>query len=405
MRRISIIATSMTLVLFGMLGSGGVAGANGATAAPAVPPGTTPDNVQPFEAAGSGTVSEQPSGALVYDGGYISSSQLGYGRFHVETDAADAIGTARFTRFDGTAFSGGITVDPNCSPGCVIVTLSGSTEITAASFYMGVQRDTPSAKTITVDMQGDLTLAPRIGYLMVDTNSVGYGFGGISDAPGGLGPAVAVALSSAGNSFWTVDGAGTVKAHNRVSVFNGGPAETLAVGEQVTSISATPTDKGYWLFTSAGRVLPFGDAKFLGDLRGRTLNGSVVGSVATPTGKGYYMVGSDGGVFAFGDARFHGSTGSLHLNQPVVGLVPNAGNTGYWLVASDGGVFSFDAPFLGSMGAVPLNRPIVSMVRYDGGYMMVGSDGGVFNFSKGLFFGSLGGTHVPEPVVAAAAIG
>jgi hypothetical protein len=57
------------------------------------------------------------------------------------------------------------------------------------------------------------------------------------------------------------------------------------------------------------------------------------------------------------------------------------------------------------MGGVPLHRPIVSMVPYAGAYMMIASDGGVFNFSKGLFFGSLGGVHPPEPIVAGAAIG
>jgi hypothetical protein len=36
--------------------------------------------------------------------------------------------------------------------------------------------------------------------------------------------------------------------------------------------------------------------------------------------------------------------------------------TGYWLVGSDGGIFSFgDATFDGSMGGTHLNQPIVGM--------------------------------------------
>jgi hypothetical protein len=34
---------------------------------------------------------------------------------------------------------------------------------------------------------------------------------------------------------------------------------------------------------------------------------------------------------------------------------------GYWLVATDGGIFSYDAPFLGSMGGSHLNQPVVGM--------------------------------------------
>jgi hypothetical protein len=158
------------------------------------------------------------------------------------------------------------------------------------------------------------------------------------------------------------------------------------------------------LFTSRGRALPFGDAKFYGDLRDVSLNGPVIGSVATPTGGGYYMVAADGGVFTFGDATFRGSTGGRHINQPVIGLVPTANRTGYWLVAADGGVFAFDAPFLGSMGRVPLARPIIGMVGYGSGYMMVAQDGGIFDFSDQPFFGSLGGSPFTDVTSGAAAI-
>ena len=35
---------------------------------------------------------------------------------------------------------------------------------------------------------------------------------------------------------------------------------------------------------------------------------------------------------------------------------------GYWFVAADGGIFAFgDAPFNGSMGGTHLNQPIVGM--------------------------------------------
>ena len=116
------------------------------------------------------------------------------------------------------------------------------------------------------------------------------------------------------------------------------------------SLSATPSGKGYWVFTNKGRVLAFGDAAVLGDMSQTKLNGPVLGSVATPTGRGYYMVASDGGIFAFGDAAFAGSMGGKKLNAPVQSLVPDSDGKGYWLVASDGGIFAFDAPFRGLHG-------------------------------------------------------
>jgi hypothetical protein len=178
----------------------------------------------------------------------------------------------------------------------------------------------------------------------------------------------------------------------------------LVAGEKVTSLSATPTGNGYWVFTTKGRAVRFGDAGEFGDMSTTNLNGAVLDSVPTPTGGGYWMVASDGGIFAFGDAKFSGSMGDKRLNAPVQSLVPDADGKGYWLVASDGGIFAFDAPFRGSMGDKKLNKPVTGMVRYGNGYLMVGEDGGVFNFSDKAFSGSLGGAPPSKPIVAVAAI-
>ncbi len=77
--------------------------------------------------------------------------------------------------------------------------------------------------------------------------------------------------------------------------------------------------------------------------------------------------------------------------------------TGYQLVASDGGLFAFNAPFLGSMGGTHLNQPVVGMaaVPDSGGYYEVASDGGLFSFGA-PFFGSMGGQHLNQPIVGIA---
>ena len=180
----------------------------------------------------------------------------------------------------------------------------------------------------------------------------------------------------------------------------------LADDEFVVSMSATPDGSGYWVFTTKGRVIPFGAAQWYGDMSSKTLNGPVLDSVATPSGNGYYMVASDGGIFTFGDARFSGSMGGQRLNQPVMSMAPDPDGLGYWLVASDGGIFAFDAPFYGSMGAVRLNEPVSGIVASPtgAGYLMVATDGGVFTFGDVPFHGSLGANPPLYPVVSIAAM-
>ena len=349
-------------------------------------------------------------GQLHYEGNYSSNSQLGSGE--VTFDIGNPGNPIRITRSDGMTLTGNTKFADTCGPPqqgveCVSADLSGMGDIAQANLVLAVALPPFDLNFASFLMWGTLTLRHRIGYAMVDANGSVYTFGGIDHIADANTPqAIGIELTRTGNGYWIVTTAGLVYAFGDAHTFNHpGQAPALSSGERVTSLSETPTDNGYWLFTSKGRVLPFGDAGFFGDLHTTTLNGGIVGSTATPTGKGYYMVGSDGGVFAFGDAAFHGSMGNTRLNKPVVGLVPTADNAGYWLVASDGGVFSFNAPFHGSMGAVTLNRPVVTMVPYDGAYLMVASDGGIFNFSNGLYFGSAGNTHVPEPIVNGAATG
>src|SRR5205085_2166654 len=95
-------------------------------------------------------------------------------------------------------------------------------------------------------------------------------------------------------------------------------------GETVTSLSTTPTGHGYWIFTTRGRVLAFGDAAFHGDMSAIRLNAPVVDSRPTPSGQGYYMVAEDGGVFDFSNRPFSGSLGAHPPVHPVisVGVLP-----------------------------------------------------------------------------------
>ncbi|MEZ5281543.1 MAG: hypothetical protein R2770_13865 [Acidimicrobiales bacterium] len=174
----------------------------------------------------------------------------------------------------------------------------------------------------------------------------------------------------------------------------------LADGESIVGISWTATSQGYWMFTSAGRVFPFGDAGFFGDLEQLDVVPAlpVKGGVATVAGDGYWLFAEDGGIFAFGAAGFHGSVpGALagtgaQLAAPIVGMAPSSTGEGYTMVGADGGMFAFgDAPFMGSlpgMGVTP-DEPIVDMIASPGGYLQLGADGGTFLFGNAQFQGSI----------------
>jgi uncharacterized delta-60 repeat protein len=249
------------------------------------------------------------------------------------------------------------------------------------------------------------------GYWMVSAAGTIYAFG--SAPVPSLRPAVQV-VKAAGTGVvkiaptpsrlggWIVWGDGRVASWG--DAVDATPSTTnLVTGEKVTSLASSATGHGFILFTDRGRAMVNGDAVCYGDATGLALQGPVLDSVGTPSGAGYFMVASDGGIFSYGDAAFHGSMGDQRLNAPVRSLAPAPNGVGYWLVASDGGIFAFGPPFHGSMGDKQLNRPVVGMIAFGDGYLMVASDGGIFDFSSSPFFGSLGATPPPSPIVSVAA--
>lgn len=218
-------------------------------------------------------------------------------------------------------------------------------------------------------------------------------------------PASAVGTLRSGAGLVLASTAGEVLPYGEAGTY--GSMEGVALNQPVIGMALTATGKGYWLAASDGGIFRFGDAASLGSLGGRKLNQPIVGVAATPSGRGYYLVASDGGVFTFGDARFLGSMGAVKLNQPVVGIAVHPTGEGYYLVARDGGIFTFGtAQFRGSTGNIRLNQPIVGMTVHPRGlaYWFVAADGGVFSFPAGTryFYGSLGGTTLAAPIVGMA---
>jgi SpoIID/LytB domain protein len=130
----------------------------------------------------------------------------------------------------------------------------------------------------------------------------------------------------------------------------------------------------------------------LGDLYGRVEQMTIAGTSGTATDTG------DGFASKFG----------LKSDWFAVTGQPGGGVGGYWLGAADGGVFSFgNALFYGSMGGAHLNQPIVGMsaTHDSGGYWLVASDGGIFSFGDAPFHGSVPGVLKPGQVLNQPVVG
>jgi hypothetical protein len=140
-----------------------------------------------------------------------------------------------------------------------------------------------------------------------------------------------------GKGYWLVAEDGGIFAFD--APFHGSGGST-SLSKPVIAFAGTP-GTGYWMTTSAGQVLPFGDATFYGDTKAIPINRPIVDMAPTPSGTGYYLLADGGGFYSFGEATFYGSTGSLALNSRVVSLAVTPTGKGYWVATADGSIFPF----------------------------------------------------------------
>jgi FG-GAP repeat len=256
------------------------------------------------------------------------------------------------------------------------------------------------------------------------------------------------------HGYWLVGADGGIFTFGS-AVFHGSTG-SLKLQRPVVGITPTGNDEGYWLAATDGGVFAFGNAGFAGSIPGlglhpagsglaHSLNAPIVGMVPSTDGDGYFMVSSDGGVFAFGDARFEGSCPGIGgCAGSAVAVMPDAGGNGYWVVTATGHVYAFgDAPYYGAPG--PEFVPVVSASRtpdgrgywilysngvvvpygdavghggpsaYTGpgdpattvfasdndGYWVATASGGVFTYGDAPFDGSMTGTALNAPIIAA----
>jgi hypothetical protein len=222
------------------------------------------------------------------------------------------------------------------------------------------------------------------------------------------------------DKYWIVGQDGGVFSFN--APFYGSVPQTKKITNAVGIVS-TPTQVGYYVFTSTGEVFAYGNAVSKGGSPGAN---NVVGFALRPQNDGYWMVGADGGVFAYGNAAYKGSSHQIDPTQPaggsnsfvpskpIVGIASTKSGNGYWMVGADGGVFAFgDAVYRGSSGQIDTAKPaggsnsfvpatpVVNMaVSPSGnGYWLVAADGAIYAFGDAQYGGRVA-SQTPLPPVS-----
>jgi hypothetical protein len=118
----------------------------------------------------------------------------------------------------------------------------------------------------------------------------------------------------------SLGGYGVVDASGVVATFGGAARygdQATGPSGSVVATTATSDAKGYWLITTAGKVLPYGDAVSYGSATDISASDPIVSMATSGDGKRYWLVSSSGQVLAFGDADSYGPVTCPVLQPPT----------------------------------------------------------------------------------------
>ena len=170
----------------------------------------------------------------------------------------------------------------------------------------------------------------------------------------------------------------------------GGPLDKKgpALSGRAVALLDTPDGLGYWLASSSGQVLAYGDAPAVS---GRKPASPVVAAASDPARPGVWLTDARGHVYALGGAAYYGGLTAPWPSAPIVAVVATPDGHGYWLVGRDAKVYAFgDAPArsVPRRPAAPIVAAAAGLAGSRTGLWLLGADGGVFALGAG-FYGSL----------------
>jgi hypothetical protein len=199
---------------------------------------------------------------------------------------------------------------------------------------------------------------------------------------------VGMASTPDGRGYWLLGASGTVYSYGDAA-----RSRALRLPHPAAGILTAPRG-GYWVFTHHGNVVPGAGARWYGSPAAAGLRtASIVGMAATRDGRGYWLLTSLGTVLAYGDAG-HGRT-SWHLHG-VVGMVTGPAG-GYWLITSWGGIYRTGAAtWYGSpySSRATSSRILAMAATPDGhGYWVLNAAGSVLAYGDAPSFPAVGQTQ------------
>ncbi len=170
----------------------------------------------------------------------------------------------------------------------------------------------------------------------------------------------------------------------------GGPLDKKgpALSGRAVALLDTPDGLGYWLASSSGQVLAYGDAPAVS---GRKPASPVVAAASDLARPGVWLTDARGHVYALGGAAYYGGLTAPWPSAPIVAVVATPDGHGYWLVGRDAKVYAFgDAPArsVPRRPAAPIVAAAAGLAGSRTGLWLLGADGGVFALGAG-FYGSL----------------
>jgi cell wall-associated NlpC family hydrolase len=211
-------------------------------------------------------------------------------------------------------------------------------------------------------------------------------------------PVVGGAATADGHGYWLVTSGGGVFTFGDARYYGSAGGTRLAA--PIVAMAATPGGTGYWLAGAAGQVLAYGDAGVRaaatpgtaqtggasgpasgGTSGGVPSSGAVVGLAPTPDGQGYWLATSTGSVLAYGDAELP-PTNSTPAGAEVVAVAapgppPAPGRAVQWALAQVGkpylyggtGPDGYDCSGLvmAAFDHVGVSLPRVAQDQYDAG--------------------------------------
>ena len=244
--------------------------------------------------------------------------------------------------------------------------------------------DTRSSKLLPVKTSG---------YAVVNTAGVVATFGGAGFhgdvTTTSRNAIVAIAVTHDADGYWLTSSTGKVLAFGDAESY--GSSHDTSPSDPIVAMAVTDDGRGYWLVAKDGQVFAFGDAASYATSVDQAVNGSVVAIAAAHDGMGYWLVTSTGDVLSFGDAVSYGSADDPSSSSPIVAMVVTNDDKGYWLVASSGQILTFgDAISYAPSTDQTIAGSITAMaVTSNGeGYVLVASDGAVYTFGDATDDGS-----------------